>query len=412
MFHFGSSDDEEHFYVLYDICSSNVGVALVASQNGVREIVWSKRVEFGYKSVDDYNHYIRTMYATLLEMGMKMVGEGIHVLRERYKNFSAHSLKVFCILGQPWFFGSVTTEVCSRESPFQITQVLLEKMRNDAFLKIVGKQESVAWQEVMGKPKYLEVAYDTVTLEGYQVHSHEHRTTKELSITFYFGVVSESVQEHIEEVLKKVLPNHSITFITATTMFSVLENICRVAKSQRSLLLEITGEMTSVALLEKGILRGVKTLSFGTNHLLKIIAPNAVTFEEAQTSLEIFKKKYTKKDGLASLPHELQDALRTWEENVMSSVHFLLNGKVIPTDTGIVVDPLLYKFYATIINEPKETLDSKQVIKNTTPHLLVIPQEKNVEKKEKSTSTTDVRFILLTYVLPFYIQEKGMWYTN
>lgn len=408
MFHFGSSSHEGRYYAVYDICSASIGVGIVFSKEETAELVWHKRVEFGYHSTDDYNRYVRTMYATLLEVGMKLTSDGFKTVAAQYPSFSARNVEVVCVLGQPWFLGSVITETQSKERPFSISTTLLKELQNSGLSKVFEKQESISWQEVMGAPELLEVYTDTVRLEGYPVSNYMRRSASELSVQFYFGIVSTSVQEHIEEVLKRVLPNHDIVFITATRAFTTLEANFATKVHQRSILIEITGEISSVSILKRGAVTGVVTIPLGTNHIMKALAPSAVSAEEASGLLDVVRKKHATSD-FEALPPELQEALTTWKDAVVKSINTLGGGVTPPTNVVVVVDAAWYQFYKLSIEKPWEMPGVRIAQGNTVDQ--ITSQLGAVEKKE-GLSTQDTRLFLLTRLLPSCTQEKGMWYTE
>jgi hypothetical protein len=408
MFHFGSSSHEGRYYALYDICSASIGVGIVFCKEKTVELVWHKRVEFGYHSTDDYNRYVRTMYATLLEVGMKLTSDGFKTVSSQYPSFSARNVEVVCVLGQPWFLGSVITETQSKEKSFTVSSDLLQELQNSGLSKVLEKQESVSWQEVMGTPKPLEVYTDVVRLEGYPVHNYLRRTTNELSVQFYFGIVSTSVQEHIDEVLKRVLPNHEIFFMTATRAFATLEAMYTTKLHQRSVLIEITGEITSVSILKKRTVLGVITIPLGTNHVMKALAPNAVSAEEARGLLDVVRKKNATSD-FEALPPELQETLGIWKDAVTKSINTLGGGVTPPTNVTIVVDTVWYQLYKVSIEKPWEMPGARIVQGSIVDH--ITPQIGEEATKE-GVSSQDARLFLLTRLLPSCTQEKGMWYTE
>jgi hypothetical protein len=405
---FGSRADEDRYYTLFDISSGSVGVAIVLSKNTSIELVWNKRVEFGYQGGDDYNRYVRTMYATLLEVGMRLTSEGFKSVKETHPNFSVRRMEVVCVLGQPWFIGSVDTEVLSKEKPFQITESILQTLQESGIANVLRKQETLYWQEVMGSAVPLEVFKNSTLLEGYPVTQYEHRMVKELSIQFYIAMVSKSVLEHVEEVIKRILPNHEIFFSTSTHFFSSIHTTSSVHKNSRSVFIEISGEITSVSIRKNDSVMGVVTIPHGKNRILKVVAPNAVSAQEARSSLSMFFKKNTK-IIYSELPTELQDALTAWHTEVTENIKMLSDGVTPPLLIEVVVDARWFPLYKSILEQPWEMPGVRQVqnneVCNVSLHTL------NFAEKEDS-SVTDMRLFVLIQTLHACTLEKGMCYTK
>lgn len=410
MFGFGSSVHDVRYFGLFDISSTSVGVGIVSYSKKKTELMWSKRVEFGYQGIDDYNRYVRTMYATLLEMGMKMTGEGFRYVADVQPTFTPRNMEVICLLGQPWFIGSVINEIRSKEKPFQVTSTILQELQSEALSKVISKQENISWQEVMGTQKILEVHTESIRLEGYPVTTYNRRSAQELQVQFYFGIVSETVFEHVEEVLRRVVPNHDIHFSTSTHAFSVLETLSKGTVAKRSALMEISGEITSVALLKNGELIGVGTVPAGTNHILKIIAPNALTAQEARSSLEMLYKKNSKND-FEALPEELRNALVAWKEDVVRTMCVQSEGVTPPTDIVVVAQALWYPFYKTVLEKvwdmPGVKVSLESDVRELEPKTVT-----KVEARKALVSVQDTRLSALTRLVSFCTQEKSMWYTK
>jgi hypothetical protein len=350
MFGLTPSSTEGRFSALFHIGSASISVALWRIQKNETEMLWCKRLEYGYQSTDDYNRYVRTMYATLLEAGMKLTSEGLQEVKSVFPEFSIKNLEVRCVLGSPWFLASVYTEVVSKEKPFQITSALLDSLKQSAFSNTLKKQECKSWQELMGTPELLEMYLDVVTLEGYEVNTYENMIVKELSVQMYLSIVSASVQEHVSDVIERIFPNHTIVFFTSTRILSNIKKYHLTSKTNthRSVLLEVSGEITSVAFLHKGILKNIATVPFGTNHVLKALSPNAVNAHEARSALSITTKKNKEMD-FALLPKVLQNALFEWHTNTISSIIKLSGGITPPTEFLLFVETPWQKFYKSVL---------------------------------------------------------------
>ena len=392
---------KEQQYVLFDIGSASIGVG-IAVQNGKSvNLIWTKRFEYGYQSNDDYNRYVRTMYATLLEAGMKLTSEGFKEAQAILPEFSVKQAEVYCLLSPPWVVSSVMFQSMEKEKPFQVSQASITELQNKGFSEILKKQEVVSWQELMGTPAMLEVYHDVVRLEGYEVQAYEHRTVHELSTQSYFSMVSLSIQEHIKEVLERVLPNHVIHFSSSARIFSV--GVHDYFPKRRSIFFEIGGEITSIGCMRQGILTNVTTIPFGTNHILKTIAPNALSAKEARSFLDIFHKKIRSDMSFEVLPENLREALTVWKQAIVLSIEDLFRGVTPPTDMVLLVGNSWYLLYKIALTQPWKLPGVRQVVEMQVQH--VHPQ------KSGEKDSNDVRLLVFAHAVQNCTSKNSVCYT-
>lgn len=407
MFNFNSRLRDSKYYALFDITSSSVGVGIVVkTKENSHELLWHKRVEFGYQRNEDYNRYTRAMYATLLEVGMKMTSEGFKYVREKDQLFSVKRLEVLCVLAPPWFMGVVSNVVQKKEMPFYVTENVIKTMKKKAFSNISESQEILSWKEIVGDFSVLESHSDIILIDGYCVNFFEHHKARELSVQFYFAITPDAVQKHIEEVLNRVFPSHNLLFLTSTRLFSNTEVLFEHMHEKRSVLTEVEGEITSISILKNGVVAGIVTIPFGINHLLKSVSPKASGVKEARDSVEIFLKKNTNLKQEV-LPKKLQSSLDEWLQEVSNAVKILSNGVTPPQDFILVVDLLLYPLYKFALEQSWEMPGVRKSLKLNIKHVNVLADNEKTEIEP----LRDTRIYAFASLLHNCTHKKGICYT-
>jgi len=395
------SSKKEHQYVLFDIGSASIGVGIAVQAGNSMNLIWSKRFEYGYQSNDDYNRYVRTMYATLLEAGMKLTSEGFKEAKATVPEFSVKQVEVYCLLSPPWAISSIMTQSEVKEKPFQVSEANITQLQNKSFSNILKKQEVVSWQELMGTPAMLEVYHDVVRFEGYEVKAFEHRLVHELSTQSYFSIVSESIQEHVKEVLERVLPNLAIHFSSSARIFSTV--VHDYFPKRRSVFFEIGGEITNMGCIQQGILANVATIPLGTNHILKTLAPNALSAKEARSFLDIFHKKAHTELSFEVLPENVKEALTVWKQSVIRNMQVLSGGVTPPTDMVVLVGKSWYPLYKLALVQPWKLPGVQQAIETRVRH--VHPQESG------DVDSNDVRLLVFARAVQNCTSKNSMCYT-
>lgn len=399
------SSQKEQYYVLFDIGSASIGVGIAVASEHTTSLLWSKRLEYGYLTDDDYNRYVRTMYATLLDAGMKLTSEGVKAAQLVNVDFSIRQAKVFCLLAPPWFKASVQLVSEVKEKPFQATASLLGTLQAQGLSEVLAKEETRSWKELMGDTVCLEQHPDSIRLEGYPVTQYEHRMTHEFAVQSYYSLVSQSVQEHIQEVIGRILPNHTIQTSTSTRVFST--KCSKKSKRERQhLLFEIGGELTSVGHIKKGFLQDVVTVPLGTNHILRALAPNAQSANEARSAFEVLNKKHNPNLEFESLPVDVQEALTRWHESVMRSIEVLAKGVTPPSRYRVVVDTVWFSLFSLALTKPWMMPGIQQAIEPTVSWL-----DFSTEAQEEITNQ-DVRLVMYVRALHSCTSKNSMCYTG
>jgi hypothetical protein len=409
MFSFSSSEVGDSFNVLIDVGSASVGVAVVVRVNSTSKIVWQKRLEYGYQSNEEFERFARTMYSALLEAGMKVTSEGFKAAKEMFPKFSVEHVRVYCVYASPWYLGAVRDSKKTQEKGFHVTDAVLEKMRDDGFTEFVSTPECEAWQSIMGTPFMLEAHTDEIRAGGYEVTLPIRGSVQELNTRTYYSLVSEVIQGHVEEVLSKVFPNQEIVYLSSMYLLSLTSLYGEKEElKKRVFLVEVTGEVTSVALLKKGKIISLKTAPFGTNHILKAAAPKALSAQETRSSLDtLFQKKQL---TFNDFPESLQDVLKAWHESVTKILNTISGGVTPPQHTLLVVESVWQSLYSLVLGFPWEIPGVRK-----EAHVTVLQAEKCVlsgKDAQDASVPKDARLFVYTHLLYEYADKLGMCYTK
>lgn len=398
----GASAKEDHIFVVFDVGSASIGAAIAIPSPHGMAVVWDTRVEYGYRSDDDFERYARTMYATLLEVGMKVSGEGFKEVRAKVPKFRVKDVAVHCIMTPPWFFGVAYTERKNKEQPFQLSSALVAKMQEDGVSRIMDTMETFSlWKDVMGGDTVLfELYLESIRLEGYRVSQFTHRHTRDLTVQSYVALMDASVQGHIEEVLEKVFPNFPNTIHSSTHLFSNLWK----GTSEKRTCIELHGEMTTVTYIKNGCIEGTTTVPVGTNHLLREIAPKAMNAKEARAPLEVLLRGGSKlPTDFSALSEELQEPLRTWHRRVSEVLLQLLEGITPPKQVTLIARELWYPLFSLAFQMPVSIPGTESDFQ-----LVLDEQVSNMHKKVAKNTHIDTRLSTVSTLLADYVGKKGV----
>ncbi len=402
MLKIGASTKEDRVLVVFDVGSASIGGAIAVSSSKGMVVAWDTRIEYGYRSDSDFERYARTMYATLLEVGMKVSGEGFKDVRTKVPKFRVKDVEVHCVITPPWFFGVAYTENKKKEQPFQISSSLVAKMQQEGISNITETLEAFSlWKDVMGDDALLlELHLESIKLEGYQVSQYMHRHARDVTVQSYASLMDASVQGHIEEVLEKVFPNFPNRLHSSTHLLS---SPWKVSPGRRACV-ELHGEMTTVSYIKNGCIEGTITVPIGTSHLLREIAPKAMNAKEARAPLEVLLRGENKSPTeFDALSEELKGPLTTWHRRVIEATVHILGGITPPRQVTLIARELWYPVFSLTFQIPVAISGLEDDFR------LVLDEQISPKNKKVSKNThMDTRLSTLSAILTDYVGKKGV----
>jgi len=252
----------------------------------------------------------------LLEAGMRLMSEGVREAQAKESSFKTTHMRVVCVLGPPWFFGTVAHVVKDFERPTEASERLYTALVDDSKRAALDVEGAVSWRTVVGDAGILETTSQSLLLNGYPVTSFAGQSVSQASLSVYVALVGVGVQKHVAEILERVLPNHDIHIMSSTSLLATLyRSTMGGGSANRGYVVEVGGHVTGIATMERGVLAQVSTIPFGTNDILTAAAPEAVTAEEARGKLFIALKG-KEQNTEQPLPDAVQRALTEWKEGV------------------------------------------------------------------------------------------------
>jgi hypothetical protein len=306
-------------------------------------LLWHTRLEYAYERTDAYEHYVKAMYATLLEAGMALLNDGVRIA-QRDASFEIRHAAVSCVLAPPWFFAGVQSTTRTSEKRRIVTHGMLDEMRGVLCGTVQQQPEYLAWAEVSGVGELLAQHDIARYVDGYHIVGTREYEAQECSLTTYLAFAPQAVLRQVEEIMRRVLPNHQLHLHTSTQLLAFQR--LREAKRDlhREILVEVGGQITSVAVIERGVLAGVATCPVGSHHFIRACAPRAKSFDEAvglaQAALS------TAGDDLGKLSDQPITVLGEWIDHVHTAIAVATNGVTPPANATLAVRSEWYQVYA------------------------------------------------------------------
>lgn len=340
----------ESSLVLFDIGASSVGVALTYVDKEGAHSLWEKRVEYAYQKQTEYERYKKSMLATLLNIGMSVLSEGVRVA-ERNKKFSAKEMRVVCILSAPWCIAWVGEETVTFPSRQVVTHHALDELRSHMFTRMTTQPEYLSWQDIGGVVEFMEQVDQKLVLDGYRVRFFGQYEATEVVLSSYLTAVPQQVVNPVREIAQRVFANNAVEIYSSTRVLSSLTEVPNeTASPERHVLVEVSGPLTSVTCIDQNCIIGLANIPSGTYEILRACAPDAKSSEEAHSRADMLVKHM---GDSPEIPEVVQTVLEEWAALVHTAIGTITHGATPPKQVVLLVRSALAPLFLRILSRPR-----------------------------------------------------------
>jgi len=237
---------------MIDVGSSSVGGAYVHYRTGQLPVVYySTRVIMQAREGEDRE---TGMLRTLDEVTNLLVCTGAPTVHREIGN--AHADSILVSIAAPWQETRVRVETIQAMRPFTFTKKLLNET--------VTKSAQISEDRLSSGDSVI-----ATILNGYEIPNPFGKQVKRAELVILSSTLLKSVTERVEKSLRKAFHTRDVTFTGfAPVSYRVFRDL--YAHENDYLILDIRGERTDLAFIQRGLLRDVDSIPHGTRELLSI----------------------------------------------------------------------------------------------------------------------------------------------
>lgn len=272
---------------LIDVNSSSVGGGYASmGKDGIPRLHYATRIPI---ELHDRELGVPDMLRALHALGKKLLTEGTPVLRKAVGTGRVD--RVVASVGSPWQETKIRTEVIEKEKPFTFTKALLAEAvsRNGKLTEghVASEEQVVA-----------------ALLNGYETRNPFGKKATRAELVILSSSLEYAVSEAIKEVLTHLYHTRDIRLSAfAPTAYTVFRDLYPHEKD--FLVIHVSGEATDMALVKRGLLVDVSTVTCGLNGLVRA-ARKGVPLSVADDANSAACKEWLE---------SIAGALRTFSEN-------------------------------------------------------------------------------------------------
>lgn len=250
LFGFGTKRAATH--VLIDVGSASVGGAYAHfKQDEEPTLYYTARINIEAHEGEELE---ASMLRTVGELSQLLVKEGAPAMHRAVGH--AHAQSIIVSIAAPWQETRVRTETIQAVRPFTFTKKLLNET--------VAKSAQIPEDRIDSGESVI-----ATILNGYEIPNPFGKQVKRVELVVLSSTLLKSVVQGVETTLRKAFHSHEITFTGfAPVSYRVFRDL--YPHENDYLILDIRGERSDLAFIQRGLLRDVGSIPHGTRGLLSI----------------------------------------------------------------------------------------------------------------------------------------------
>jgi len=347
----GKEDTQSKIVALIDIGSASVGGALLVHISGKTPyIIYTTRRKIVFQEKLDFKHFIIAMLEALKQ-----------VLEDLSKNKKRPDICV-CSLSSPWYAAETRLISIEKDKPFIVTANRLSKL--------IKKETEIFRENIKEKyPKedvtLIQADALLVKLNGYPTSSPYGAFARKLDMSVYLSMSPTKVLDTIQSQIKKIIKCDDIAFHSFGILgVSTIRDM--IPEQDTFVFIDVTGEVSDIALVKNDILGRSISFPYGTNTLIrKITEATKSVPEEAHSMLHLYLSGGLERTAQIRVSEIIKKVQKEWAEELVSTLENVPEGAVLPHAIFLTTDNSVAKIFkdALELNLPEILHESEDMFR-------------------------------------------------
>ena len=238
--------------------------------------------------------------------------------------------EVMCVLSAPWYVSQTRTIVFEQEKPFLVTEKKVDVLVEKEIVELKKEFDAHYKDITKSSAEIIEIENVHMKLNGYETSAPFGKEVQSLEAFLYVSMSSEHILKDLRTRAKnslsvKKVSFHSFSLVAFSTLRDIYSNI------HDFMFIDISGEMTDVAVVRKNTLIETLTFPLGTNFVLRTIASHLGTIpEEAQSFLALYEDHKIVEESEKKMRSALLHSEQEWMDAFKKDLRSLSTYTVLP----------------------------------------------------------------------------------
>jgi hypothetical protein len=331
---------KERIVAIFDIGSGSVGGAIARIPNdnsGVPVILKSARTEIKTHKDFDISTFLNDMLSALDSTANSL-----------YHEKAGKPDEIVCVLASPWYLSETRVVKMTKEKPFVFTKRLANELIQkeitgfkDSYKNKYGSLESI--------PEMIEQHIMSVSLNGYSIDDPFGRKCKLLEMDMVISLTPQLCLNKIRETLSKTYHHKDINFssFTIATYFAVRD---KYINADSYLLLDISGEITDVGIVTKGVLKSVLSFPFGKKTFFKYMCTKLeIELRDAKELFKLYSENNLSSSFIKKVEPLFKSIENSWGEAFSKCLSTLPRILILPSTIFLTADNDIKNWFVKVL---------------------------------------------------------------
>lgn len=332
---------KEKLVAIFDIGSGSVGGALVRipkDEKGLPTIIKSTRTDIVVRKELDFNVYMKDM---ILALGFTS--------RALFQSKLGAPSEVVCVMTSPWYLSETRVIKLEKEHSFVFTKRLADELSQKEVLSL-SKTYQIQYGEVNSTPEIIEHLILGVSMNGYQVDEPLGKKTRSIEMNMVVSLVPKIFLDKIRDTISKTYHRIPVSF-SSFMLSSFLAVRDKYITNDSYLLIDISGEVTDVGIVTKGVLKDSLSFPYGRKTFYRDIC-NKMNIEprDASEIFSLYEKGTLADKELEKLTPILKSLEVSWIKSFKESIGTLPRTLTLPSLAFLTTDDDIKDWFVKVIN--------------------------------------------------------------
>jgi hypothetical protein len=331
-----SSSKKEKLVIVFDIASGSVGGAIVRiplDNKSLPTIIKSTRTDIKSHTDFNFNIFLKDMIVALDLTATFLYSQKVGAPDE-----------IVCVLASPWYLSETRTIKMSREKPFIFTKKLADELIQKEILSI-NKLYKDKYNDFKSIPKIIEQYTMEVILDGSTIDEPIGKKCQFFEMNMVISLTPQLCLDKINETLSTIFHHIPVSFssFTIDTYFAVRNKYMNL---DSYMLIDISGEITDIGIVTKGILKSLLSFPFGKTTFLQYICKKLnIELRDAKELFNLYSKDNLSLELKEKVTPIFASIENSWGENFNKCINTLLEPLTLPSTVFLTADNDIQKWF-------------------------------------------------------------------
>jgi len=341
-----SSSKKEKLIAIFDIGSGSVGGALTRiplNGESLPTIVGSVRTDIKSRKDFDFNTFMNDMLSALGESATSL-----------YNQKAGEPEEIVCVLASPWYLSETRVLMLSKEKPFIFTKRIASEIIEKEISSLTELYKN-KYSDLDSIPEIIEQHTMSVSLNGYPVIDPVGKKCTSFEMNMVISLSPKLCMNKIRETLSKTFHDKKVTF-SSFTLATYLAVRDKYISPDSYLLLDISGEITDVGIVTKGILESVLSFPFGKKTFFNHMCTNLdIEIRDAKELFKLYNDDNISLELKKKVIPFLDSIENSWKESFNQCINTLPRTLMLPNTIFLTADNDITKWFTSVLHNDKNT---------------------------------------------------------